>query len=403
MFVNLEQIDNFEFIHRWKFLNSFFEVHNEEFLPTIMRTMTNPNPVDSNGRFLLDVSRQARNVKVSQVCYKYFIDGVKQPGNPFINCEATKILVATGIDDLSKIAKKVEVMDLVTPSKSCTLSDFPIKLSYAIGAFTPLGPIICSGYNPDLPDTSSRIGHCFALKSNGSNFLQSSVASLNTPRYQASGFVSNLGELIISGGTDNGGNNTNSGEITNFDQENVDGFVLNEKIQGHCSILVNASTAMILGGRDDGLSNVNSTYYLDLNTFQVTDGPTMQERRSKFGCAVFEHNKHKFVIAAGGWSINGPHPGTEILNLETEIWTTGPQLPIKLANFPLVSTSIGILAVGGYDWTNYSPKNEIFKLQCPEGQDVTACRWITFSQRLQIPRKSHVVVPLPSSYEICDD
>ena len=72
-------------------------------------------------------------------------------------------------------------------------------------------------------------------------------------------------------------------------------------------------------------------------------------------------------------------------------------------NFPLVSTSIGILAVGGYDWTNYSPKNEIYKLQCPEGQDVTACRWITFSQRLQIPRKSHVVVPLPSSYEICDD
>ena len=71
-------------------------------------------------------------------------------------------------------------------------------------------------------------------------------------------------------------------------------------------------------------------------------------------------------------------------------------------NFPLVSTSIGILAVGGWDGTNWRAKNEVVKLQCPEGQDVSACRWITRSQRLQIARDDHVVMPLPSSYEICD-
>ena len=73
-----------------------------------------------------------------------------------------------------------------------------------------------------------------------------------------------------------------------------------------------------------------------------------------------------------------------------------------MSHFPLVSTSIGILAVGGYDWTNGRRKNEVVKLQCPEGQDVSACRWITHSQRLQVARSSHVVIPLPSSYEICD-
>ena len=73
-----------------------------------------------------------------------------------------------------------------------------------------------------------------------------------------------------------------------------------------------------------------------------------------------------------------------------------------MSGFPLVSTSIGILAVGGNDYTNEGRKNEVEKLQCPEGEDVSACRWITHSQRLQIGRNRHVVIPLPSSYEICD-
>ena len=73
-----------------------------------------------------------------------------------------------------------------------------------------------------------------------------------------------------------------------------------------------------------------------------------------------------------------------------------------MSNFPLVSTSIGILAVGGDDWTNWRTKNEVEKLQCPEGQDVSACQWITHSQQLQVARSYHVVIPLPSSYEICD-
>ena len=74
-----------------------------------------------------------------------------------------------------------------------------------------------------------------------------------------------------------------------------------------------------------------------------------------------------------------------------------------MSEFPLVSTSIGILAVGGWDRTNGGRKNdEVLSLQCPEGEDVSACRWITHSQRLQIARRNHVVIPLPSSYEICD-
>ena len=69
-------------------------------------------------------------------------------------------------------------------------------------------------------------------------------------------------------------------------------------------------------------------------------------------------------------------------------------------DFPLVSTSKGILAVGGWDG---SYKNEIFQLKCPEGHEVSDCRWVEFPQKLKFARYSHVVIPLPASYELCNN
>ena len=68
--------------------------------------------------------------------------------------------------------------------------------------------------------------------------------------------------------------------------------------------------------------------------------------------------------------------------------------------FPLVSTSIGILAVGGWN-----RNNGIIHLKCPEGQEVTDCHWDEFSQKLHSERDGHgrddhVVIPLPASYEV---
>ena len=66
--------------------------------------------------------------------------------------------------------------------------------------------------------------------------------------------------------------------------------------------------------------------------------------------------------------------------------------------FPLVSTSKGILAVGGY--SGRRSKNEIIQLNCPEGQEVSDCNWGDFPQKLEIARNRHVVIPLPASYEV---
>ena len=56
--------------------------------------------------------------------------------------------------------------------------------------------------------------------------------------------------------------------------------------------------------------------------------------------------------------------------------------------FPLVSTSKGILAVGGerFDGTNFRYKDEIIQLKCREGKEVSDCNWVKFPQKLEIAR-----------------
>ena len=80
-----------------------------------------------------------------------------------------------------------------------------------------------------------------------------------------------------------------------------------------------------------------------------------------------------------------------------------------MGSIPLVSTSKGILAVGGegiiYNPPNnlVSDRNEILQLICPDGQEVSHCYWKDFPQKLNFGRGRHVVIPLPASYELCNN
>ena len=82
---------------------------------------------------------------------------------------------------------------------------------------------------------------------------------------------------------------------------------------------------------------------------------------------------------------------------------SGPELPVKMYNFPLVSTSQGIMAVGGYDTTNRRKKDEILHFKCQDGQDPNQCQWQEYPKKLDVARDNHVVIPLPASYEICNN
>jgi len=107
----------------------------------------------------------------------------------------SKLLILTGSP--TRQTKKIEVVDLQNPLKSCSLSEeFPTKLASAVGGFTKGGPLLCGGYNYD---TRSDSDACFTLKD--SKFKEVDV-KLQTKRKRASAVVLPNGELWIQGGSD---------------------------------------------------------------------------------------------------------------------------------------------------------------------------------------------------------
>ena len=82
---------------------------------------------------------------------------------------------------------------------------------------------------------------------------------------------------------------------------------------------------------------------------------------------------------------------------------SGPELPVRMAYFPLVSASQGIMAVGGYDYTNTRIKDEILQMKYQDGHDPSQCQWQEYPKKLNVARNKHVVIPLPASYEICNN
>ena len=81
----------------------------------------------------------------------------------------------------------------------------------------------------------------------------------------------------------------------------------------------------------------------------------------------------------------------------------GPELPVSMKDFSLVSTTQGLLAVGGCDDTYKRNKDEILKLKCQDDEDLSTCIWEEYSKKLDVARFHHVVIPLPASYEICNN
>ena len=215
-----------------------------------------------------------------------------------------KLLVAGGSE------VEVEIIDLGNPSKSCILSaDFPYTLYRAVGGFTSSGPMVCSG---NYAYFGSYSADCYSLRSNG-QFVKISELTMDTPREDASSIVTEDGKLTISGGRATGGRLADTEIINVPESKTENGFELPNGINEHCSVLINATTVMVLGGYSVS-SPQKSTYFVNLETLQVTDGPNMQEARRNCACAVFEHNQHNFVIAGGMYPYSD---STEILKMDS--------------------------------------------------------------------------------------
>ena len=229
----------------------------------------------------------------------------------------------------------VEVIDLDNVSEPCQLPDFPYKMYGGVGALTSSGPVVCAGAYFSYPESDfiSQTGDCFVLQSDG-HFV--SKLRLQTPRVYASSIVTEDGRLMVIGGKGTELKNNpkyKDSEIVNVHTANTEiGFELPKAISGHCSVRINSTTAMVFGGREkeDVTEWLKSTYFVNLESFEITDGPEMEIERHREIChgATLEHDNRLYVIAAGGDTAS-----TEVLDLTSTTdlrWSKGIHFPLSL-------------------------------------------------------------------------
>ena len=140
---------------------------------------------------------------------------------------------------------------------------------------------------------------------------------MQTDRSSASAVVLPNGELWIQGGWDGNWDRLSTTETITLEGSQT-GMELEKGIYGHCSMMINATTAFISGGW------TNETYFVDIHNWKWTKGPQMEERRAYHGCSLFMHNNHNYALVAGGYN-SDVLSSTEILDLDSGImeWTKG--------------------------------------------------------------------------------
>merc|ERR1711860_317863 len=232
-----------------------------------------------------------------------------------------RILVVTGYRNRG-YTKKTEVWP--KPESQCTLPDFPLGVSGAVGFWTAQGPMVCGGDGEDK---------CFLYK----NHQWMPSTNMGTQRTWASAVQINSNQAIIIGGCyDENRNDLKSTElITSTGSEEGEDFPVT--IKYHCSFKINSTHALVTGGDQDE-SRSASTWFVDLTTTTVTPGPKMTSARVDHACSTLQLGRKTFGVVAGGREYTNYLDSTEWIDLKEDspTWTEGPKLPRRLEGLTLV-------------------------------------------------------------------
>jgi hypothetical protein len=212
----------------------------------------------------------------------------------------TKLLVGLGF---SKNPNKddIEVIDLKNPSMTCkNLPTFPKNLYNSFGGLGHQDkPIVCGGHD----GLYAFFNRCYSLE--GKKWRMSS-STLNTPRAWASvspsPFPSKSHSLFVTGGFSGSSDLKTAEALTERGWEMMSLPPLPVTIEDHCSVVVNATTLLVIGGLQDGFRSSN-TFYFNSETEVWTKGPQMKEKRINHSCGRIRKNSQILeysIIVAGG-------------------------------------------------------------------------------------------------------
>ena len=228
------------------------------------------------------------------------------------------MLVVTGYPLES--GQKTELIDLGRPNISCDLPDFPTQVIAAVGFNNVNGPTICGG----IKLGGGTVKDCYNLNS---DHQWESLTNLTISRRGASVTQIESDEVLVIGGRHEARTDLNSTEIVGSSGSEASED-LPFTIRDHCTLKINATTALICGGRQDGQWGSDATWFMDLSTLKISPGPRLQTRRLYHSCATLNLGGKNYGIITGGAQFKPDFKlldSTEILDLQDNnaMWKPG--------------------------------------------------------------------------------
>ncbi|TRY76546.1 hypothetical protein TCAL_11396, partial [Tigriopus californicus] len=191
---------------------------------------------------------------------------------------------------------------------------------------------------------------------------------------------------------------------------------------GHCSVQLDQNRIAVIGGFWDGDYSAQVHTYNIKNKAWALEATSLNEARNDHVCKLTRVRGVMQVLATGGWNKNGALNTTELMDVQTRIWTLQgkfdklPDFEDNLETFPslrrsavLFGGSSSVMMVGGVTCgldndlrRNCTQMSSSIKFT-PHESDPSLDKWEKMSSlKMSTPRSSHTLFHLPKAF-VCNN
>ena len=224
------------------------------------------------------------------------------------------ILITTGRGSPDDNGMNTEIIDPEKSNFECNkVQPFPVFL-YGAGGGLINGriPFVCGGFSHGDPWTKEQA--CYQLTESGS-WIQDETAVMNEARGYFTGSVVLDNQLVLSGGSAINSWSKSIELVAPNAKAKTISAQLPTGILWQCNVAWDSDTYMVIGGWS-GRSR-SETYFINVKTNEVRDGPPLNIARHEFGCGELKVLGTSYIVVSGG-SQKGDNRGrlnsTEVLD-----------------------------------------------------------------------------------------
>jgi len=172
-------------------------------------------------------------------------------------------------------------------------------------------------------------------------------------------------------------------------------------ISESCMVLLNSTTAFLIGGKQNKCIYSSNTYLFNTaaNSPKWFKGPKLNLDRKSHSCARIRKDSSSYqfsIIVVGGY--NGNYmTSVEMLDEGASEWRHGPDLPSEISDASLVEDPAGgVILVGGQS-NNDIHRQTLFRLSNGEND----AQWVEMPQKLKVGRSRHTSFLVPDDVISC--